>query len=154
LFLLLAGRLQQAVCGFSDQKGESPMKRLFLACLWGLLLATSVPALAQQSKSPTIAVAANGNTVSAAVGNQPGRSPFFLLFDKQGVFVEAANNPYKDAGNAGIPTLDFLASKGIKVLVAESYGPKIVEVMKEKGIRPVEFRGSVKDAVKKALELK
>jgi len=130
------------------------MKKLIFAGLWALLLATSIPALAQQDKSPAIAVAANGNTPSAAVGNQPGRSPFFLFFDKQGAFVTAANNPYKDAGNAGIPTLDFLASKGVKVLVAESYGPKIVEVMKEKGIRPVEFRGSVRDAVKKALELR
>jgi len=33
-------------------------------------------------------------------------------------------------------------------------GPKIVEVMKDKGIRPVEFRGSARNAVKKALELK
>lgn len=130
------------------------MKKFISACLWVLFLATLVPALAQQGKSPTIAVAANGNSLSASVGNQPGRSPFFLFFDKQGAFVEAASNPYKDAGNAGIPALDFLASKGIKVLVAESYGPKIVEVMKEKGIRPVEFKGSAKDAVKKALELK
>jgi len=130
------------------------MRNLILALLSALLLATSVPALAQPGKSPLIAVAANGNNVAAAVGNQPGRSPFFLLFDKQGGLVETANNPYKDAGNAGIPALDFLANKGIKVLVAESFGPKIVEVMKEKGMRPVEFKGSAKDAVKKALELK
>jgi len=101
-----------------------------------------------------VAVAAIDKTVSAPVSNQAGRSPFFLLFDKQGSFVEAVGNPYKDAGNAGIPTLDFLASKGIKVLVAESYGPKIVEVMRDKGIRPVEFKGSARDAVKKALQLK
>jgi predicted Fe-Mo cluster-binding NifX family protein len=130
------------------------MKKLIFACLWMLVLATLVPVLAQPGKSPTIAVAANGNTVSASVGNQAGRSPFFLFFDKQGAFVEAANNPYKDAGNAGIPTLDFLASKGVKVLVAEGFGSKIVEVMKEKGMRPVEFKGSAKDAVRKALELK
>jgi predicted Fe-Mo cluster-binding NifX family protein len=68
--------------------------------------------------------------------------------------VEAVDNPYKDAENAGIATLDFLASKGVKVLVAESFGSKIVEVMKNKGIRPVEFKGSATDAVKKALERK
>jgi predicted Fe-Mo cluster-binding NifX family protein len=132
----------------------SPMKNLIFACLGALLLTATTFVLAQQGNARMIAVAANGNTISASVGSQPGRSPFFLFFDKQGTFVEAVNNPYKDAGNAGIPTLDFLASKGIKVLVAESYGPKIVEVMKEKGIRPVEFKGSAKDAVKKALELR
>ena len=130
------------------------MRNLGLAFLWALLLAMSVPAFAQPVKSPLIAVAAIDKTVSAPVSSQAGRSPFFLLFDKQGNFVEAVGNPYKDAGNAGIPTLDFLASRGIKVLVAESYGPKIVEVMKDKGIRSVEFKGSAKDAIKKALELK
>jgi predicted Fe-Mo cluster-binding NifX family protein len=101
-----------------------------------------------------IAVAASNKTVSASVSSQAGRSPFFLLFDKQGTFVEAVDNPYKDAGNAGIPSLDFLASKGVKVLVAEGFGSKIVEVMKSKGMRPVEFKGNAKDAVKKALEVK
>ena len=130
------------------------MKKSMLVCLWMLILVSSVPAFPQQRVSPAIAVAANGNTVSASVGNQPGRSPYFLLFDAKGAFIAAASNPYKDAGNAGIPTLDFLASKGIKVLVSESYGPKIVEVMKDKGIRPVEFRGSARDAVQKVLQLK
>ena len=130
------------------------MRKFVFACLWTLLLGTSALALAQQTKSPLLAVAANGNTVSAPVGNQPGRSPFFLFFDKQGTFVEAVSNPYKDSGNAGIPTLELLAGKGIKVLVAGSFGGRIVEVMKEKGIRPVEFKGSAKDAVKKALDTK
>ena len=123
--------------------------KIISACLWALLLTASAPALTQ-SKAPTIAVAANGNTVLASVGSQPGRSPFFLLFDGQGTLAEAASNSYKDAGNAGISTLDFLAGKGIKVVVAESFGSKIVEVMKDKGMRPVEFKGGAKDAVKKA----
>ena len=130
------------------------MRKFVFACLCTLLLGASALALAQQTKSPLVAVAANGNTVSASVGNQPGRSPFFLFFDKEGAFVEAVSNPYKDSGNAGIPTLELLAGKGIKVLVAGSFGGRIVEVMKEKGIRPVEFKGSAKDAVKKALDTK
>jgi hypothetical protein len=44
------------------------------------------------------------------------------LFDKQGTFVEAVDNPYKDGANAGIPTIDFLAAKGAKVVVAEGFG--------------------------------
>jgi predicted Fe-Mo cluster-binding NifX family protein len=107
--------------------------------------------LAQQSTSDAIAVAANGKTASAAVSSQAGRSPFFLLFDKQGRFVEAVSNPYKDSGNAGIPALDFLAGKGVKVVVAEGFGSKIVEEMKSRGMRPVEFRGNATGAVTKAL---
>lgn len=130
------------------------MKKLISAWLWALLLAVSVLAFAQQGKSPTIAVAANANTTSASVANQAGRSPYFLFFDKQGTFIEAANNPYKDAGSAGIPMVDFLAAKGITVLVAESFGPTIVGVMKDKGVRAVEFKGNAGAAVKKALEVK
>ena len=87
------------------------MNRLTLAWLGVLLLAASVPALAQQGRSPTIAVAANANTASATEASQAGRSPYFLFFDKQGIFVEAVNNPYKDAGSAGIPMVDFLATE-------------------------------------------
>ena len=130
------------------------MKKLIFPGVAALLLVMSASLFAQQSKSDMIAVAANGKTVSASVSSQAGRSPFFLLFDKQGAFVEAVDNPYKDAGTAGILTLDFLASKGAKVLVAEGFGSKIVEVMKEKGMRPVEFKGNAKDAVQKALGLK
>ena len=130
------------------------MKKLISQCLAALLLATSGFVLAQQNKSEMIAVAASNKTVSASVSGQAGRSPFFLLFDKQGNFVEGVDNPYKDAGRAGIPTLDFLAGKGVTVLVAEGFGSQIVEVMKSRGMRPVEFKGNAKDAVKKALELK
>jgi len=128
------------------------MKKLMFAGLAVLLLATAGFAIAQQGSARVIAVAASGKLPSDSVSSQAGRSSFFLFFDSQGTFIEAVDNPYKDARNAGIPALDFLASKGIKVLVAQNFGSRIVGVMKDKGIRPVEFKGSAKDAVKKALE--
>ncbi|MCX7140625.1 MAG: hypothetical protein NT123_05865 [Proteobacteria bacterium] len=119
-----------------------------------MLIVTSGLGLAQKNKSERVAVAANDKTIAASVGSQAGRSPYFLFFDKQGAFVEAVDNPYKNGGNAGIPALEFLAGKGVTILVAEGFGPKIVEVMKSKGMRPVEFKGNAKDAAKKALEPK
>ena len=116
------------------------------------LLVLGAPAVsAQQAASGPVAVAANGNTASAAVSAQAGRSPFFLFFDSKGALVEAVANPNKDAANAGIPSVDFVASKGAKALVAEGFGGRIVEVMKDKGVRPVEFKGSAQDAARKAL---
>jgi predicted Fe-Mo cluster-binding NifX family protein len=128
------------------------MKTSILTALAVSLVMTSGSVLAQQTRSEMVAVAANGKTASASVSSQAGRSPFFLLFDKQGILVEAVDNPYKDARNAGIPALEFLASKGVNVLVAEGFGSRIVEVMRSKGMRPVEFRGNARGAVKKALE--
>ena len=128
------------------------MKKFIFAGIAVLLLATAGFALAQQGSTPVIAIAANGKLPSDSVSSQAGRSSFFLFFDSHGTFIEAADNPYKDARNAGIPALDFLASKGVKVLVAQSFGSRIIGVMKDKGIRSVEFNGITKDAVKKALE--
>ncbi len=133
---------------------KSYIAAVLAAILAALFLVTSEIVPAQQTRSEMIAVSASDKTASASVGSQAGRSPFFLLFDKQGRLVEAVDNPYKDAGNAGIPTLEFLVGKGVKVLVAESFGSRIVEVMKGKGMRPVEFKGSASDAVKKAMDLR
>jgi len=130
------------------------MKRFVVAGLAVSLLLTSVLVLAQQDRAEKIAVAASGNAPCAAVGSQPGRAPYFLFFDKRGAFVEAVDNPYKDAGGAGISTVEFLAGKGITVLVAGDYGPRTVEVMKGKGIRAVTFTGTAADAVKKLVSAK
>ena len=126
------------------------MKKIFSA-LFAVSLLLSGLVLAQQKTSNLIAVAASDKTASAAVSGQAGRSPFFLLFDRQGHLVEAVSNPYKDSASAGVPTLEFLAGKGVTVVVAEGFGPRIVDEMKNKGMRPVEFKGNAKDAVAQAL---
>ena len=137
-----------------ERKASGPMKALIYAALAASLLATQGLASAQQSQRELIAVAAASHDLSSPVSGRPGQSPLFLLFDMQGRFIEAVDNPHKnDKGNAGIPTVDFLGSKGVKVIVAASLGARIVEVMQSKGIQPMEFAGSVGDAVKRAVKL-
>jgi len=127
------------------------MWKLIVSAL-AVLVVLGAPAVSAQQTGPgLVAVAANGNTASSTVSAQAGRSLFFLFFDSKGTLVESVANPNKDSANAGIPSVDFVASKGAKVLVAEGFGGRIVEVMKDKGVRPVEFKGSAKDAAKKAL---
>jgi hypothetical protein len=45
-----------------------------------------------------IAVASDVKTIAGTVGFRMGRSSFYLLFDRQGKFLEAIDNPFKDAG--------------------------------------------------------
>jgi len=45
-----------------------------------------------------IAVASDVKTITGPVGFRMGRSPYYLLFDGQGKFLEATDNPFKDAG--------------------------------------------------------
>lgn len=98
-----------------------------------------------------IAVAADEKMPEAAVSGQAGRSSFFLLFDEKGRFLEAISNPYKEAKSRGVAVADFLAAKGVTVVVAGDFGDRIVEGIKNKGIRAVAFKGKAADAVKKIL---
>jgi len=135
---------------------KKSVKNLILVGLAVPLLTISVFALAGEDRTERIAVAANGQTPASTVGKQPGRTPFFLIFDEKGTFVQGIENPYykEQAGGAGISVADFLASKGVTVLVAEAYGPRIVEVLKGKGIRTVESKGTAGDAVKRVMQSK
>jgi predicted Fe-Mo cluster-binding NifX family protein len=127
------------------------MKNVISLILTILFLLSSLACSGQKEK---IAVSANGETLAAPLSRQAGLSPFFLLFDEKGKLIEAIDNPYKQGGSAGIPVADFLASKGVTIVVAEGFGDRIVQVMKDKGIKAIAFKGSVEEAVKKVLQSK
>lgn len=97
-------------------------------------------------------MAATGQTRTAEVGAQAAQSSHLLLFDKKGTLVQAIENPYKNQPGGGISMIDFLSGKGVTALVAEGFGPRILDIMKSKGIRPVEFKGVAADAVQRALQ--
>jgi predicted Fe-Mo cluster-binding NifX family protein len=126
------------------------MKKKISVILTVLFLISGFTFAEQKEK---IAVAANDKIPEASVSKQAGPSPFFLLFDEKGKLIEAIANPYKEAGSSGIAVADFLAGKGVTVVVAEGFGSRIVEVMKSKGIRAVAFKGSATEAVKKVLQV-
>ena len=119
------------------------MKKKCLLIGTVLFIMSSV-AFAGQEK---IAVAANGETPEASVSSRLGWAPFILFFDANGKFVGAFVNPAKD----GLTAADLLAKKGATVIVAEWFGPGIVEVLKEKGIKAVAFTGIAEVAVKGVL---
>ncbi len=105
-------------------------------------------------RTERIAVAADGPTPAAAVGGQAGQSAFFLLFDGKGRFLEALVNRYADELGGGIPMVDLLASRSVTILVAESFAPRVLDHLKQEGIRTVTFTGTAADAVKKVVEAK
>jgi hypothetical protein len=73
------------------------MSRLSLIALVALLLMTG-PAFAGQTGN--IAVASNDKAPGAPVADRMGRSPFYLLFDRQGNFMKAVENPNFGKGPA------------------------------------------------------
>jgi predicted Fe-Mo cluster-binding NifX family protein len=133
------------------------MKKMMLATVGFWLLLVSIGACAEQGRMGKIAVAAEGDTPAAKVSTQAGFSPFLLVFDKDGSFIEAVKNPAQGGGMAqggGIAVVDFLAERGVKVIVAERFGDRITEVMKGRGVRPVAFKGNAAEAVKSVLQPK
>jgi hypothetical protein len=65
-----------------------------------LVLAFMGPLTASAGEKSTerIAVASDAKTITGPVGFRMGQSSFYLLFDGEGEFLEAVDNPFKDAG--------------------------------------------------------
>ena len=106
-------------------------------------------------KETIIAVASDGETLDAAVNSLAARGPYFLIVDSKGNLMEAIENPYKDTrGGAGVSAANFLAGKNVTILVAGNFGNKMKDALKAKDIACFEFKGIVKDAIKKILEKK
>jgi len=123
-------------------------KGVFLVWIALFLIAGFIFAASPQK----IAVAANDKSPSSVVSGQAGRANYYLIFDGKGKLIEAVGNPFKDKEGAGKLLADFLAVKGVTVIVAEGFGGPIVEVMKGKGIKTVSFKGNVEKAVLRVLE--
>jgi len=117
-----------------------------------ILMLAAVCAIA--AEKPKIAVAANDKSPQATISGQAGTASFFLFFDSKGKFLEAAENPYKGKEGAGKSVAEYLAGKGVSVVIAEGFGSTIVDVMRGKGINAVASKGSAEEAVKKVLQTK
>ena len=101
-----------------------------------------------------IAVGASGDAPGAPVNAQAASSPYFLVFDQKGKLLEALENPYKNADSPGPDVVNYLSGKGVTVVIAGDFGPRIVDVMKAKRMWPIRFAGTAQDAVKKVLQSK
>jgi predicted Fe-Mo cluster-binding NifX family protein len=77
---------------------ESEMKKwltwiLFLAVMGSLISSAS------EANAGRIAVASDEKAITGPVAFRMGRSAFYLVFDGEGKFIEAIDNPFKDAGD-------------------------------------------------------
>lgn len=130
------------------------MKRMFFI---GLIILFLFPIMvnAAESENMRIAVAANNKTEGATVSERAAKCPYFLMFDKNGELIEVIDNPYKDAmRDAGTSAANFLVQKDVDIIVAGSFGLKMIDALRSNGKIHFKFKGTVDDAVKKALKLK
>ena len=129
------------------------MKRIIFISLI-ILLAYPIMVSAAGLEKMKIAVAAGNKTAKASVSNMAAKCPYYLFFNDKGEMVEVIDNPYKDAmRGAGTSAASFLIQKDVDIIVAGSFGLKMVNALRNSGKTFFEFKGSVDDAVKKALEI-
>ena len=130
------------------------MKRIFY---WFIVISLLVPVVAGTAEANTglIAVASDEKIQPANVSSQAARCAYFMIFDSKGKLMDVIDNPFKDeSGGAGTSAANFLGDKGVTVVVAESFGGKMINAMKSKGIIFYELKGKADDAVKEVLKLK
>jgi predicted Fe-Mo cluster-binding NifX family protein len=130
------------------------MKKIFY---WFLVISLLLPvaAGAAEVSSGLIAVASDKKTQPANVSSQAARCAYYMIFDSKGKLLDVIENPFKDAsGGAGSSAANFLDNKGVTVVVAGSFGNKMINAMKSKGIKFTEFKGIAGDAVKEVLKPK
>jgi len=126
-------------------------QKTFLSILV-ILSIVSVIAFAAQKDTAKIAVAANSKDIAASISKKAGKCPHYLIFDSEGELVEVVDNPYKDAqSGAGSQTADFLANKGVTIVIAETFGEKMIAAMRSNNTDYFQFQGIAQDAVKTVL---
>ena len=128
------------------------MKRIVLIGLAFIILCPVMDNVAELEKMK-IAVASCDKTAKASVSNEAAKCPYYLMFDSKGEMSAVIDNPYRDASRgAGPSAANFLAQQGVTLVIAENFGSKMINTLKNKGIMHFEFKGRVNEAVKKVLK--
>jgi predicted Fe-Mo cluster-binding NifX family protein len=128
------------------------MKKIFY---WFLVISLLIPVAAGAAdvNAGLIAVSVDEKTQPANVSSQAARCAYYMIFDSKGKLMDVIDNPYKEAsGGAGTSAANFLGNKGVTIVVAESFGNKMINAMKSKGIKYTEFKGIAGDAVKEVIK--
>ena len=74
------------------------MKKCMILLILLLAFMGPLGASAGEKSKGKIAVASDGKNITKPVAFRMGQSSFYLLFDGQGQFLEAIENPFKNAG--------------------------------------------------------
>ncbi len=129
------------------------MKRMILISL-AILLLCPIMVNAADLENMKIAVAAGSKSAKASVSNIAAKCPYYHIFNNKGELIEVIDNPYRDASRgAGPLAANFLAQRGVNIIIAGNFGSKMVNTLENKGVTHFEFKGPVDDAVKRVLKL-
>ena len=125
-------------------------KTLFLI----LVILSLLPVIANAAGKDAvkIAVASNGKDATASISNKAGQCPYYLIFNGTGEVIEVVDNPHTNTiSGAGTQIANFLADKGVTLIIAKTFDEKMIEAMRSKSMDYFQLKGEVLDAVKTVL---
>jgi len=97
-----------------------------------------------------IAIAALKKKENAGISDQAGRAPFYLLFDEKSELVEKISNPFsRGGGGAGFGVAKLLADMKVDLVVAGTFGEKMIGALEERGLRYREMSGTAGEAARR-----
>ena len=121
--------------------------------LWICLLvpALFLPCPGNAAEPLLIAVACDDVESTSIVSNFAARSEYYLLFS--GItMVEVVRNPFLDKGpGAGPLVVDYLAKKGVAILVAGRFGPPMIEAMNRRSMKYFLYSGVAQEAAERVV---
>jgi len=83
-----------------------------------------------------IAISSTGQKLSSQVDARFGRCPYFIFVDPGTKEFEVSENPNVNVmGGAGIQTAQFVANKGIEVVLTGSCGPNAFQTLQAAGVK-------------------
>ena len=117
------------------------------------LILLFTPFLANGAEPLLIAVASDDQEATSLVSDYAARSRYYLLFSGTD-FVQVAPNPFLDKGrDAASFVIDYLAQKGVGLLIAARFGPFLIEALDKKGMKYFQFSGVAKEAAARAADI-
>lgn len=108
-----------------------------------------MPVLANAVDPFLIAVASESQEATSLVGSFAARSRYYLLFSGRD-FVQALSNPFLPGGpGAGPLVVDYLAQKGVGIIVAGRFGPPMIQAMNRRGMKYIQYSGVAQEAAQR-----
>jgi predicted Fe-Mo cluster-binding NifX family protein len=96
-----------------------------------------------------VAVASDDVEATSLVSKTAGRSRYYLLFSGTD-FVQVLDNPFLAQGPGATPLLvEYLAQKGVGVVIAGGFGPLMIEAMDQKGMKYIIFSGIAQEGAER-----
>ena len=96
-----------------------------------------------------IAIASSGKNANAEISSIPGRAPYFLIYENKKLSNTIKNPFAMGGGGAGFGVVKMLKDKGVDLIVAEHFGEKMLDALKERNIKKqVLTRIKIKEAIK------